>query len=289
MPDVPAVRQPTRLTRVDVMSGPSTDELPAFERALLDDLGRALNDSALLFSWYLAEAGGVPARHSFLRIFVAAPNGPERIEAEQCPASWEFETVEAPGDLSVLALQGRERDVAAFDWIHTVVRGALTRWGLDVSALDHAYDAARRDDPAGARRPHPATTEAPALIDRTVLSAADFWSLVGTLRGRADENGVTRLRVELGPDPARNADFAAHLETALAMLDSQAHAEQTVIDADSGAAFTLSDDLFLYARCAVVASGPTVWARVVADPAAFAAQWDLGAERLLDLIPSDSS
>lgn len=289
MADTSPARQPTRLTRIDVMSGPSTGVLPPVERALMDELGQALNDSALLFSWYLAEAGGVPARHSFLRIFVAAPDGPKRIESEQCPASWDIETIEVPGDLSVLSVEGRERDVAAFDWIHTVLHDALTRWGLDVSGLDHAYDAARRDDPAGARRPVATAADPPVLEDRAVLSGADFWSLIGVLHGRADDDGVRRLRAALGTDCDRNADFAAHLEYALAILDTQAHAVQVIVDADSGAAMTMSDDLFFMARCAVVAAGPAVWARVVADPGSLHDEWDLGAERLFDFLPPDIS
>ena len=49
----------------------------------------------------------------------------------------------------------------------------------------------------------------------------------------------------------------------------------------------MSDDVFLYARCAVVAAGHPTWERVVADPAAMAGSWSIfDGEWLLTVAPN---
>ena len=108
----------------------------------------------------------------------------------------------------------------------------------------------------------------------------EFWSLIDLLRGRVDDEGVARLTDALrrrGKPTARR--FAERLSAVLYELDREALAERTVrwADAPDHDPIPLSDDTFLYLRCAVVAAGrPTVDA-VLADPAVLESRlWEDG-------------
>lgn len=117
-------------------------------------------------------------------------------------------------------------------------------------------------------------------MSRTAMPEAEFWSLVDLLDGRVDDEGVTRLSEALrraGKPIARR--FAERLAAVLYELDREVLAKRTVRWADSPDAdpIPLSDDTFLYLRCAVVAAGrPTVLA-VLADPAVLESRlWEDG-------------
>lgn len=113
-----------------------------------------------------------------------------------------------------------------------------------------------------------------ALTPSTVLpdGAIDpqFWQLIDTLGGSIGPENAGALAARLlAAGPRTTARFADGLQKALAALDTGDHAQRRVTDRSSGVGpVTMSDDLFLYARCAVIAQGEATWSRVAADPAA---------------------
>lgn len=117
----------------------------------------------------------------------------------------------------------------------------------------------------------------------------DFWALIGGLHGKADPEGIAALTEDLSHGPAdRITSFAEHLAVALYALDTRERMSQPVRDTADGPespAFPLSNEVFLYARCAVVAAGREVWQQVLGQPAAMSNTWDLGAEELLYIAP----
>ncbi|MFC8434444.1 DUF4240 domain-containing protein [Streptomyces sp. NPDC057253] len=101
----------------------------------------------------------------------------------------------------------------------------------------------------------------------------EFWALIGTLKGEADDFGCNQLAVELGARPvAEIRGFAERLSEALYRLDQEKFGALPVADLTSrdGKPFPQSGDSFLYARCAVVAAGQSVWESVFVDVARFA-------------------
>lgn len=124
----------------------------------------------------------------------------------------------------------------------------------------------------------------------TSMTAETFWDLIGTLGGRTDPEGFARLTEDLAQWPTdRIVGFAEQLAAALYAIDSRDRMAQPIKDTADGpdsTAFPLSNEVFLYARCAVVLAGPEAWQRVVDDPAAMAGIWDLGAEELLYAAPA---
>lgn len=111
----------------------------------------------------------------------------------------------------------------------------------------------------------------------------EFWRLIATLRGRVGDDDLERLGRRLRQLPAAEITaFADRLAVVLHQLDRHDLWVQPVSDVESpDEVFPLSDDAFLYARCAVVAAGEQTYQRVLADPTAFAGAWDLGAELLM--------
>jgi hypothetical protein len=80
--------------------------------------------------------------------------------------------------------------------------------------------------------------------------------------------------------------FLRGLHGALYELDRESLFAQPIRDRGedlSSPPIPLSDDTFLYARCAVLTSGRAVYESVLQDPRSFAATWDLDAESLLEL------
>ncbi|MDG4837271.1 DUF4240 domain-containing protein [Micromonospora sp. WMMD967] len=102
-----------------------------------------------------------------------------------------------------------------------------------------------------------------------MLTDEDFWRFVALLGGRPeiqDDRPYERLTAVLSEEPVeRIVGFAETLAWKLYQLDRRALAQAVPPGADH-----LSDDGFLYARCAVVVAGPTAFDAVLADPAAFA-------------------
>lgn len=121
------------------------------------------------------------------------------------------------------------------------------------------------------------------------MNDEEFWALIASLAGKADPEGIARLTEDLtSGSTERIVGFAEQLAAALYAIDSRDRMAQPVRDTEDGPdspAFPLSNEVFLYARCAVVAAGQHTWQRVVSDPAAMAGTWDLGAEELLYVAP----
>ncbi|MFF8865863.1 DUF4240 domain-containing protein [Streptomyces sp. NPDC015139] len=106
-----------------------------------------------------------------------------------------------------------------------------------------------------------------------VMTWADFWAWIGTLDGRADEAGCGRLAAELSKRPVSDIQgFAERLAEALYRLDQEKFGTLPVADLTlrDGEPFPQSADSFLYARCAVVAAGRSVWESVFFDVGRFA-------------------
>ncbi|MFD4582895.1 DUF4240 domain-containing protein [Streptomyces sp. NPDC087659] len=106
-----------------------------------------------------------------------------------------------------------------------------------------------------------------------MMTWADFWALIDTLNGRANETGCQRLAEELGSRPVSDIQgFAERLAEALYRLDQEKFGLLPVVDLTTpdGGPFPQSGDVFLYTRCAVVAAGQSVWESVFFDVAKFA-------------------
>ncbi|MEU8981001.1 DUF4240 domain-containing protein [Streptomyces sp. NPDC048309] len=100
------------------------------------------------------------------------------------------------------------------------------------------------------------------------MTWAAFWALIASLDGEATEASCLRLAEELSrrlvPDIIRFAE--RHVE-ALYRLDLEKFGMLPVADMTdrNGESFPQSADVFLYARCAVVAAGRAVWEGVFFD------------------------
>ena len=122
-----------------------------------------------------------------------------------------------------------------------------------------------------------------------MLTRDDFWNLIATTGGSIDEESAEALSTRLALRPAEEiVQFADHLASLLYDLDSPTAAAQLVTDPTAGEdPFELSDDLFLYARCAVVAAGRDAYERVLADPTALAGEWPVfDGEFLITVAPT---
>ncbi|WP_326557321.1 DUF4240 domain-containing protein [Micromonospora sp. NBC_01796] len=100
-----------------------------------------------------------------------------------------------------------------------------------------------------------------------MMDDVEFWGLVGSLGGRPelqDDRPYRELTTELARGPVeRIVDFAETLAYKLYELDRRYLLES------QESAERLSDDGFLYARCAVVVAGSVAFAAVLADESAF--------------------
>ncbi|GGL98524.1 DUF4240 domain-containing protein [Nakamurella endophytica] len=95
------------------------------------------------------------------------------------------------------------------------------------------------------------------------MTEGDFWTLIAALGGSIDRIAAEGLADQLR---ARGEDavtgFADHLAAALYAIDTSTGADQLIVDPTAGPEpMTMSDDLFRYARCAVVAAGRPTWQR----------------------------
>ncbi|MCG5472726.1 DUF4240 domain-containing protein [Micromonospora sp. LAH09] len=122
-----------------------------------------------------------------------------------------------------------------------------------------------------------------------MLADEEFWRLVAVLGGRPearDDRPYERLTAMLAEESVeRITGFAETLAFRLHQLDRRVLAQAASPGADG-----LSDDGFLYARCAVVVAGPAAFDAVLADPAAFqrfTTEEAAHAESILD-VPSNA-
>ncbi|MFJ8658474.1 DUF4240 domain-containing protein [Streptomyces sp. NPDC093795] len=100
------------------------------------------------------------------------------------------------------------------------------------------------------------------------MSWADFWALIATLNSEATEESCHRLAEELSRRPVTDiSGFAERLAEALYRLDQEKFGTLPLVDLTGrfGSPFPQSSDVFLYARCAVVAAGQAVWESVFFD------------------------
>ncbi|MYS05850.1 DUF4240 domain-containing protein [Streptomyces sp. SID6041] len=105
------------------------------------------------------------------------------------------------------------------------------------------------------------------------MTWADFWALIATLDGEATEESCRRLVEKLSRRPVPDIiDFAERHAEALYRLDQEKFGTLPIADLTDrdGSPFPQSSDVFLYARCAVVAAGRTVWESVFFDVDKFA-------------------
>ena len=120
------------------------------------------------------------------------------------------------------------------------------------------------------------------------MPTAGFWDLIALTGGGCDEEALRPLRRALRRASARRVEaFGADMVRALAAIGTPEHARQDVRDVSEpdGRALPMSDDVFLYVRCAVVGAGRDAWQRVVDDPAAMSGAWAVAdGELLLSLV-----
>lgn len=105
------------------------------------------------------------------------------------------------------------------------------------------------------------------------MTWVDFWALIDTLGGTADEASCERLANELSGRPVVDIQgFAERLAEALYRLDQEKFGVLPVADLTrgDGEPFPQSADVFLYSRCAVVAAGRGTWEAVFSDVDKFA-------------------
>ncbi|WP_328558224.1 DUF4240 domain-containing protein [Streptomyces sp. NBC_00358] len=105
------------------------------------------------------------------------------------------------------------------------------------------------------------------------MTWAAFWALIATLNGEATEASCLRLAEELSRRSVPDIiGFAERHAEALYRLDQEKFGTLPVADMTdrNGEPFPQSADVFLYARCAVVAAGRAVWEGVFFDVDKFA-------------------
>ncbi|MGI5240934.1 DUF4240 domain-containing protein [Dactylosporangium sp. CA-139066] len=111
----------------------------------------------------------------------------------------------------------------------------------------------------------------------TPIERGDLWALVAAHGGdHPDYQGMTDELARLGPEAAEG--FAEQLAQALHDIDTPAHFAEI-------RPYTVGDDSYLYARCAVVAAGKRAFDRVVRRPERFGRFVDRDAEPLLAVAP----
>ncbi|NBE79941.1 DUF4240 domain-containing protein [Micromonospora rubida] len=122
------------------------------------------------------------------------------------------------------------------------------------------------------------------------MISEEFWSHIAVFDGVVTSHRCTRLakRLAAAGEPAV-LEFADDLAAAVYALDTPQHMARAVWDVSEPAdspSLPMSDDVFLYARLAVVAAGLQTWQRVAADADALSGRWQVAsAEELLEVAP----
>lgn len=119
-----------------------------------------------------------------------------------------------------------------------------------------------------------AATEAP------VMNEDRFWEIIARLDwGKAGNDDAViepAIRHLSGMSEAAILSFHDLLSEKLYLLDGRDYAEHSVAEGEG-----ISSDLFLYARCAVLANGRALYEQVLENPAAFPK--DLYFEAIMDI------
>lgn len=159
---------------------------------------------------------------------------------------------------------------------------------LIASKLKKGYVEGSAGEPAGASASAKSSAGTAAKIDwsKATMDESLFWKLIGMFRWKktGDDDAVIEPAVAAlaKMEVAEIFKFADILEEKLFQLDTQAFAENIGADAyRPGKHFSV--DLFLYARCVVVANGPDYFAHVLADAKNFPKDMDF--EGLLSVAP----
>lgn len=117
------------------------------------------------------------------------------------------------------------------------------------------------------------------------MDEKDFWRIIGLLdwKRTGDDDAVLKPAVmELAKQALEDIEaFEEILSQKLYALDTLAHAKQIGTDAYVDDKHHFSVDIFLYARCCVVANGRDYFESVLSDPAGFPE--DMEFEALLEL------
>ncbi|WP_435736008.1 DUF4240 domain-containing protein [Cellulosimicrobium sp. PMB13] len=121
--------------------------------------------------------------------------------------------------------------------------------------------------------------------------SSEFWRLVALGHGRCDADALVPLQLAFDQPSERPARaFARDFARAVEALNTPAHAAQLVRDESEpldSPLLPMSDDVFLSARCAVIAAGREEWERVVADPAALSGRWRVADGELFFAVVHD--
>lgn len=160
---------------------------------------------------------------------------------------------------------------------------------LIASKLKKGYVEGSAGGAANASATVKGAAEVAAKIDwaKATMDESLFWKLIGMFRWKktGDDEAVIEPAVAAlaKMEVAEILKFADILAEKLFQLDTQAIAENIGADAYRPGKY-FSVDLFLYARCVVVANGPDYFAHVMADAKNFPK--DMEFEGLLLVAPS---
>lgn len=137
--------------------------------------------------------------------------------------------------------------------------------------------------------PDTADADARARTQDLAMGSDDFWTAIHLLDGECTDESVDALQDRLSQQRVgRIVAFEAALTLALADLDTRAAFDWYGANDPDAADLGVSDDVFLYARCATVASGRAVWERAVAEKTLTATGDAESGERLL-FVASDAA
>ena len=122
-------------------------------------------------------------------------------------------------------------------------------------------------------------------MGRSAINETEFWRIIGLFNWKrtGDDEAVLKPAVKAlaNKSPEEITAFEEILSQKLFALDTKAHAMQMGEDAYVDDKHHFSVDLFLYARCCVVANGKEYYDSVLADPSEFPEDMDF--EALLEL------
>lgn len=122
------------------------------------------------------------------------------------------------------------------------------------------------------------------------MDETTFWALIARAGGSTEEHAIHRIWLGLRGMSAEDAlGFQDRLAEVLHRMDLRSIAKQRWREASEPAWLPripgISDDGFLYARCAAVLEGAETVAAIVADPRRFKRRWNFDAEELLSVGP----
>jgi hypothetical protein len=108
--------------------------------------------------------------------------------------------------------------------------------------------------------------EARARTESLAMEPQEFWAAIALLGGKCTEDSIEAITEMLSNESVdRIIAFEASLTLALFDLDTRAAFEWYEAHDPDAESVGVSDDVFLHARCATVASGREVWERARAE------------------------